>query len=307
MLLLLVACRTDAARPEAPPREARGPDSAPPAAARPAAPPAAVERARGGLPLVAWRNHVRIYSELALDFERLANVAQWTRDRSMRWLCEEPFETQPIQIFLCDREEELRRLEAELPLVGARALERTAKGGYFHAHAAILLLVEPERNVEWLVSHEMFHSVFRHLAAANPPALNEGLAEVVPSWILYADGPSPERAAATYPGYEAVLADLVARGAVPPLERLLSLTADEFHRDRWASFALSWSLARVLIESSDPAIAGRVPLLVRSLVGDPWEAFQRVYDAELVERRWHAALGLDPEGKGGRAAPTPGD
>jgi hypothetical protein len=248
-------------------------------------------RARGGLALRAWRNHVRIYSGLELDFERLANVAQWTRDRSLRWLAPEPFETQPIQIFLCDREEELRRLEAELPLPGSRSLERTAKGGYFHAHAVILLLVEEHRNLEWLVSHEMFHSVFRSVAAANPPALNEGLAEVVPSWILYGDGPSPVGARATYPSYEALLVELVASGSVPTLESLISASADEFHADRWRSFALSWSLARLLIESDDPAVAGRLPQLMRALVGDPWEAFCQVYDEELVERRWRQALG----------------
>jgi hypothetical protein len=283
-------------RPVAPVPSPAAPDSAPPstevAAEAPAAAlPRGVMRVRGGLALRAWRNHVRIYSELELDFERLANVAQWTRDRSLRWLAAEPFETQPIQIFLCDREEELRRLEAELPLPGSRSLERTAKGGYFHAHAVILLLVEEQRNLEWLVSHEMFHSVFRAVAVANPPALNEGLAEVVPSWILYGDGPSPEGARATYPSYEALLADVVASDSVPALESLISASADEFHADRWRSFALAWSLARLLIESDDPEVAGRVPRLVRALVGDPWEAFCQVYDEGLVERRWREALG----------------
>ena len=290
LLALAPGCTT-------PPAPVAPPDSAPPAAdatagaaANAGAAPAGVPRERGGLALRAWRNHVRLYSELELDFERLANVAQWTRDRSLRWLAEEPFETQPIQIFLCDREDELRRLEAELPLPGSRALERTSKGGYFHAHAAILLVVEEGRNVEWLVSHEMFHSVFRSLAAANPPALNEGLAEVVPSWILYGDGLSPEGARATYPSYEAVLVEVVAGGSLPSLESLISASVDEFHADRWRSFALSWSLARLLIESDDPEIAGRVPALVRALVGDPWEAFRQVYDEELVERRWREAL-----------------
>lgn len=276
------------------------PDGAPPDqphAPRPTLPaladaPASVRRERGSLPLRAWRTHVRIYSELELDFERLANVAQWTRDRSFRWLSQQDFETEPIEVYLCDREEELRRLEAELPLPGARPLARTSKGGYFHSQSAVLLLVEPDRSTEWLLSHEMFHSVFRSLATANPPTLNEGLAEVVPSWILYGDGPSPESGGATYPEYEAVLEQLAAAGRVPPLRELVSLSRDEFHRDRWTHFSLSWSLARFLVESDDPAVQGRVPALLAALHADPWMGFCEVYDAAEVERLWRASLGL---------------
>ena len=112
----------------------------------------------------------------------------------------------------------------------------------------------------------------------------------MPSWILYGDGATPADAGATYPSYEAVLCEVVAGGAVPSLESLVSASADEFHRDRWQGFALAWSLARLLIESDDPALAGRVPELLRALVGDPWEAFCGVYDEELVERRWREAL-----------------
>ena len=274
------------------------PDGAPPPEFRPPAPPRSslesvpghVPRRRGSLPLRAWRSHVRIYSELPLDFERLANVAQWTRDRSLRWLADQPFETEPVEVYLCDRQDELRRLEDELPLPGARPLPRTSKGGYFHSQSTVLLLVEEGRNTEWLLAHEMFHSVFRHVAKANPPALNEGLAEVVPSWILFGGGPTPELARARYPDYEVVLAELVTNGRVPPLRDFVKLDADEFHRNRWASFSLAWSLARLLVESRDPVIRGRVPDLLRALHTDPWTAFCEVYDAEAVERAWRAEL-----------------
>ena len=281
----------------------RTPDSGPPSLEHATEPtverfaidhaPPGVLRVRGSLPLRAWRSHVRIYSDLPLDCERLANVAQWTRDRSFRWLSDEPVETGPVEIFIAASEAELRRLERELPLPGARPLARTSKGGYFHSHLTILLVVEPGRNTEWLVSHEMFHSVFRTLAKSNPPALNEGLAEVVPSWILFGSGPTPQNAGATYPAYEQMLEEVVAGGRVPALADFLRMSRDEFHFNRWANFSLAWSLSRLLVESKDPEISGRLPELVGRLYADPWEAFCEVYDGAHVERAWRRSLGLD--------------
>ena len=237
-----------------------------------------------------------LYSSLDVPAERLAEVADRTREKVAGWIRTEA-DVETIDVFLCATPEELQRLEAERTDAPEASWRRHAGGGYYHESRTVLILVTPGLNLEWLVSHEMVHSVFRDVARSYPVALNEGLAEVLPSWVLFGETETPETNRATYDDYERVVARLVEQGRIPALEEFLRWSPDTFHADRWASFALSWSLTRFLIETEDPRLRARVPQLVCALGagGDPWVAFSSVYDAPLVEELWNASIGNRPQ------------
>jgi hypothetical protein len=126
------------------------------------------------------------------------------------------------------------------------------------------------------------------VAARHPVALNEGLAAVLPSWILYGTSARPEDNFASYPDYEPVIARLVANGDVPSLEELVQWDSNRFHADRWASFSLAWCLAKMLVESNHPDVRAKLPRLIQHLgTGETaWQDFCDVYDGELLERIW---------------------
>ena len=242
----------------------------------------------GGIPLRAHNDFARIYSELELNFDHLGRIAVRTRLRVSAWLQVEPVRGRPVDVFLVGAPDELRRLEQELGLPSAGSWRQWANGGYFHSHRAMALVVAPGRSTEWLVSHEMWHSVFRDVAQRHPVALNEGLAEVLPSWILYGRTRRPEDNLATYRDYEPVLVKLVENGDVPPLEEFVQWDSDRFHTDRWASFSLAWCLGKMLVESRHPGLQGKLPRLIGHLGTNKttWQDFSDVYDAELLEQLW---------------------
>ena len=293
---LLLGCGArEAPEPPEPAGEPDPADTLPPAvrevpAPAPTAPPP-VPRApasKAYLPLRAHNGVVRIYSELELPFGHYAHVAESTRERANEWLGVESSYYEPVDLFLLAGSRDLARLERILGLPAAGGWRQRANGGYYHLDRTIAMVVEPERDTAWLVSHEMWHSVFRDVARRHPVALNEGLAEVLPSWILYGSTGRPEENFATYPDYEPVLARLVAAGEVPPLEELIGWSSDRFHADRWASFSLAWCMAKMLMESPHPRVRDCLPRLMQHLGTNEtaWEDLCDVYDRELLEKLW---------------------
>ena len=272
--------------PIRPPREAKEP------------PPAPVEselRELHGYSLRAETEHFRLYGAFDANWTRLAEICDTTRARLRDWLDAPPtHEPDPVDLFLVREREEIRALEDAIGMMGRRnAVRRRSGGGYYHRHRTILLQLAPGKNLEWLVSHEACHSVFRKLTHHLPAAMNEGLAELIPAWILFAESePGPETVVYEYRAYADVCARLVREERVPELRTFFQQSFDRFQSDRWTNFALAWSLFRMLMTSREEGVTGKLPLLMAELEDDSpaWGDFARVYDVRVVEELWTSEL-----------------
>lgn len=273
------------AEPDVRPAETGAPEAAPG--------PAVPERA--GLELRASSRNFRVFGHGARSWERLAETTERTRERMRSWLGLSTGDwAEPVDLLLCrDRTEvelTVRRLRLPRPQDPLRRKQRPPEG-YYSTHRVIVLSAHA-RDMRWFVAHESCHPVFREATRATCPAINEGLAETLPSWILFSDAERPEDAGYTYLEYERHAATLVREGRVPSLEAFLELSSAEFQADRWTHFSLAWSLVRLLLTSTEEGVAGRLPGLVRALSEDesPWVTFARHYDAGRVEDLWRAEL-----------------
>lgn len=257
-----------------------------------AAPAPEPPRTLHGFRLEAEGANFTLWSDgIERPYARLSEICEQTSLRVRDWL-DLPDPESPIDFFLVSEARHVTRLEEGLglPDSATRGLpEEYAEGGYYHPWRTLVLRIRPEANLEWMVCHEACHPVFREFAGRNPSWLNEGLAETLPSWILFSDSASPEQAGYSYAAYQQFLKRLVAADALPSIGEFVTQSTREFHSDRWRGFSLAWSLVTLLLTSDHPDVRGRVPELVRGLATQPtlWEDFTAVYDPVLIERLWH--------------------
>lgn len=222
--------------------------------------------------------------------------AESARRRLRDWLQVEDGGPQhpAVDVFLVADSRRIVEIERSLGIVytedpAVRA--EAAGGGYFASFRTILLEVSEARsaNLEWFVSHEVCHVVLGERAGELPDVINEGLAELLPQWILWEKGRRrPESVRYLYPENAEICARLVREGNIPPLEQFIQLDRHGFHADRDNHFPLAWSLMRTLLCTWNEEVRGRVPTLLerRHEKGGSLENFERVYDLALVERLW---------------------
>ena len=291
--LLFAACSAPQAReqPAAEPLAPKAP--VPEAAEAPELAPVAPEpRTSHGFRFEAQGPNFTLWSDgVERPYDRFSEICEETARRVRDWL-DLPDPDSPIDFYLVSEAEHIRRLEEEvgLPDSVTRGLPAEyAEGGYYHPWRTLVLRIRPDMNVEWMVCHEACHPLFRELAGRNPAWLNEGLAETLPSWILFSETAGPEEAGFSYASYQQYLKRLVAANGLPTLAEFTTQSTREFHSDRWRGFSLAWSLVALLLTSDHPEVQGRVPELVRALASRStlWEDVTSVYDAELLERLWH--------------------
>jgi hypothetical protein len=138
------------------------------------------------------------------------------------------------------------------------------------------------------------HLVFHEIVGRNVEIVNEGLAELIPYWILCGAPGTPETIDSGYELYDRRLAQAVLAREVPSFDAFLNVDERTFYDERanWLWYALSWKLSKVLVEDRDPLIHGRMrQFLDRLSTGMPvWPALRSVYDAQAIEAGWQAEI-----------------
>lgn len=201
-----------------------------------------------------------------------------------------------LNVRLVDDVEGLFALETERGLPSSREFFRTHAfhGRCYPSEGLVVLPDSIAIGLRWQLVHEIAHAVSAARMGACPTVLDEGLAELVPYWILGTDRPTPESLDCEYELYDRRLSAAVLAREVPTLERLLAVDDSTFHdpASGWLWYALSWKLVKVLVECDDPRIAGRFPRLIDGVASGSGlrDAFAGAYDLNAVESEWRRAI-----------------
>ena len=258
--------------------------------------------AAGGGSHVAERFHHQASStnfevacEHRIPLDSILSVAETTLARTRAWLGLTGPPPGPTRIYVADDATGLLLVQREHDLDAARwrSDERQFRGRCF-AEARVIVVPFDTPSLDWQVSHEVTHLVFHEIVGRNVEIVNEGLAELVPWWILCGTRDTPEVVDSQYDLYDRRLAQAVLARELPTFDAFLSVEESTFYDERanWLWYALSWKLAKVLVESPDPAIRGRFrPFLDALATGVPvWPALRSVYDARAIEAAWNFAI-----------------
>ena len=174
---------------------------------------------------------------------------------------------------------------------------RLAHNGGFYDGATRTIVTHLGGNPLQLYFHELAHAVigdlfgdpgfYRYGRKGWPVWFDEGLAEHLSSFVI--DG-GVMRFAVPNPARLALAADAMERGKMPPLERVLELTASDFHGpSSGLYYAAAWSLTHWL--SSDAVQSPRVATFVNHLLDGMTgrRAFNVAFGDDLgeLEKAWH--------------------
>ncbi len=235
-----------------------------------------------------------IASDTALDLAEFGAAAETALDRAGERLGVAAERRSGAAIYVCSDERDVARIERLHGVRGPRARTTGRFQGRCHAeHGLILVPLRDRDELRWQIAHEVVHLAFHAAVGRNVEVLNEGLAEVLPHWILHAPGSDPADLDAPYPLYAARLERVVLQREVPTLEELCRLGSAAFYDTRagWLHYALAWQLAKLLLEDDHPAVAGRLSPLIGALREKPlWPALCSVYDAATLESLWRERL-----------------
>jgi hypothetical protein len=244
------------------------------------------------------RGSLELAASSDIDLDDLARVAESTRSKLREWLGIEPKAVDDaLEIYVCkddDAVAEVERLHA--PSASAQAYPRLKLRSYYRREARLIVIPESKDRAanRWSVSHEIAHSVFGELVTQPVEFVNEGLAELIPYWILFTDAESPSAVTSRFATYQHECGRLAFDRELPSLERSLRMGAWEFvtEPNAFQHYALAWSFTKLLVEDDSAQSASRYRELLRALGrgDDAWTAFQHMYDAVEIERRWHAEL-----------------
>ena len=241
--------------------------------------------------------HVTISGTSRRDHEALLWVAEDALASSRAWLGLPPATpAEALNVRFVADVEGLFAIEAERGWPSSREYFRThAFHGRCYPAAGLVVLPDSAAiSVRWQLVHEIAHAVNAARMGACPTVLDEGLAELVPYWILGTDRPTPESLDCEYELYDRRLSAAVLAREVPTLERLLTVDDPTFHdpASDWLWYALSWKLVKVLVESDDPRVTGRFQRLVDGVASGRGlrDAIADTYDVTAVESEWRRAI-----------------
>jgi len=242
--------------------------------------------------------HVTISGSRRIDLDALSSTAEDAFASARAWLgLPRATEADALQVRLVDDVEDLFAIEAEHGLPSSREFfrARTFRGRCYPSAGLIVLPDSTEIGLRWQIVHEIAHVVVASRVGACPTVLDEGLAELVPYWILGSDRATPETLDCEYELYDRRLAAAALTRELPTFERLLAIDDATFHdpTNRWLWYAASWKLAKVMVESVDPRIRGRLPAVLDAVAAgrDLRRAVNDAYsDSSALEVEWRRAI-----------------
>lgn len=199
-------------------------------------------------------------------------------------------------IFLCSSVErmlEVERLSGE-PTSQVAGRSFAFRGGFYGRSRMAMFVPESERWTRWTLVHELVHAVFLERTGVRADVIDEGLAELLPDWLLFSDEARPEDHISTYPTYESTCGAAALRPNRPSLHWLYGLDYWAFRDDRLGDlgFAASWALMKLLVESRDPDFAGRLQLLFTDLADgfSVQSALNSTFGLVRVELAWRERI-----------------
>jgi hypothetical protein len=239
-----------------------------------------------------------IASEQRIALDPLLGVAEATLARTREWLgVTGAPPAAGTTIYVTADAAGLLAIEREHGLDTPRSadpLDRRFRGRCF-ADAHVIVVPLDSTSLRWQVAHEVTHLVFHEIVGRNIEVVNEGLAELVPYWILCGAAGTPETIDSGYELYDRRLAQAALAREIPTFDAFLNVDEARFYDERanWLWYALSWKLSKVLVETRDPLIRGRFKEFLGALAtGSPViPALRSVYDARAVESAWLSELG----------------
>lgn len=237
-------------------------------------------------------------TDTQLDLEPLAGVAEHALSVERAWLGLDDGDhgRPPIAIDVCATKESLHSAERARGLPSSDVPNRTFafRGGCYVEQRVILVPAEDEARMPAAVAHEVAHKVFSELVGGSHDAVDEGLASFAPSWLV--DVPCADPELQRIEDAEMLEeADARALRAHPlSVRELLELGYWDFRADavNRANFTRARELTRFLVQSREPEVQGRYRRFLDELRRSraAWPAFERAYDADLVETRFDAWL-----------------
>lgn len=243
-------------------------------------------------------DHFELATDSDLPLYDLAPLAEETHQRMRDWLGMPSVEvgSQPrFEIYLCKSLDTIHQLEVHHGLTMSKGKNRTFefRGGCYAGVGMIAIQASPLSDARWNITHEVSHAVFDEfvgMQSAEP--IDEGLAEIVAHWIILQGEGSPETQTVNdlRSGYADDCGRAFVNREVPSLERFFRLDYWQFRAEEVGerNYGLSWSLVKLLLESKDPAVAGRFKRFLDALRAKrrTWLAFTNVYDVRAVEPLW---------------------
>lgn len=241
--------------------------------------------------------HFEFASDSPAALENLSEIAEDTQRRVRAWLAIPPPRVESkIHVYICSDVEELYTLEDAFGLPSSRESksDRSFHGRCYPDVGLIVVPFDRAESMRWQIAHEVTHSVFHELVGRNVEIVNEGLAELVPNWILHSNAASPEELDARYDLYDYRCAQAFLTREIPTLESFATGDALAFYDPNtdWLGYALSWKFVKMLVESDHPRIHGRFAQFLRVLgAGNAaWPSLRAVYDTEILAVAWRAEL-----------------
>lgn len=239
-----------------------------------------------------------IKSEQPFPLEPFLDTAETALWRTRDWLGVTASDPATTLIYLTAGTESLRAVEREHALVPASGGDGSFRGRCYPAQHVIVIPYDVG-SVRWQIAHEVTHLVFDEIVGRNVEIVNEGLAELLPYWILRGAVGSPDTLDAPYELYDDRLARAVLERDVPAFDAFLQVDEATFYDEsaQWLWYALSWKLAKVLVESPDPLIHGRLRGFLDLLAaGNPVEpALRAAYDERAVAAAWQSSISQTAE------------
>ncbi len=241
--------------------------------------------------------HFRILSDKKIDLKHYAWVLEETRSRMLDWLSEKhrPNTRDPrVDVYICHEPPTVDKLSQLMDYAVRPWLRRFT--GWRRKRGAplapIAIMAAPARRTDWDLSREVCHLLLEELSPGLGLPLKEGISEVIPYWVLDSKTAALAESGARYPFMERACVEALADDEVPSLSQLFNTSHAKFGADDSPDVALSWSLVRLLLESRDPRIRGKLAAVVRGSQRRTfgWKRFASAYDIEVLEEQWRASL-----------------
>ena len=189
-----------------------------------------------GHDLLAESREFRVFSDLPLDGSDLLRICEETYTRVSGWIEDAEGPRRPaVDVFLVAEGHEIALLERKLSVTSPVHPSIRAGGGYYERVRCILIQVSrhPAHGLPLILSHEVCHVALRDACGDLPAAVEEGLAELLPHWVLHGTAePDPARVDYRDPEHEATCAGLLQRDELPGVAQLLQLGGGFFQSHR---------------------------------------------------------------------------
>lgn len=241
--------------------------------------------------------HFEIWSETGLPLQLLIDVAEDTQRRSREWLgMPDPPAGQRTEIHLVRNVVSLYLLEERNGLSPSRDYpdERSFRGRCHPEVGLIVVPIDTFANLRWQIAHEVTHVVFHELVRRNVPIANEGLAELLPDWILGTNAGTPDTFETRSKFYDRRLARAVLAREAPNFTEFLRVDDATFYdpHAEWLWYALSWKLAKVLVERETDGTRGQYRAFLGALAKgkDIGSSLTDVYDLGTIEAEWRSEI-----------------